>query len=51
MLARNLSGQGKYPEAEALQRQVLEASERVLGPEHPDTLATRGMLRRRRCCP
>ena len=33
-----LYGQGKYAEAGALAEQVLEASERVLGPEHPDTL-------------
>ena len=30
-LADSLSGQGKYPEAEALERQVLEAQERVQG--------------------
>ncbi len=30
--------QGKYAEAEALQRQTVEAMQRVLGPDHPDTL-------------
>jgi len=34
-LADFLSDRGKYPEAEALLRQVLEARERMLGPEHP----------------
>ena len=38
-LASSLLVQGKYPEAEALQNQVLEARERVLGPDHPRTLA------------
>ena len=44
MLATSLSVQGKYPEAEALQRQVLEAQERVLGPDHPHTLTTKSHL-------
>ena len=30
--------QGRYREAEPLLRRVLEASERVRGKEHPDTL-------------
>ena len=34
-LAGSLSDQDKHPEAEALWRQVLEAEERVLGPESP----------------
>ena len=29
--------QGRYKEAEALQRETLEIQKRVLGPEHPDT--------------
>ena len=41
----NLAGlygrQGRYGEAEPLYRRALEASERVLGPEHPDTLTQR----------
>ena len=31
-------------EAEALNRQVLEARRRTLGPEHPDTLASMSNL-------
>ena len=30
--------QGRYSEAEPLYKRALAASERVLGPEHPDTL-------------
>ena len=37
-MAGSLSEQGKYAEAEALQRKTLEIRERVLGPEHPHTL-------------
>ena len=40
-LARSLSGQGKDPEAELLERQVLEVQERVLGREHDDLLRTK----------
>ena len=40
----NLAGlyqaQGRYGEAEPLYRRALEASERVLGKEHPDTLTS-----------
>ena len=32
--------------AEALQREVLEARERTLGPDHPKTLTTKGNLAR-----
>ena len=35
---------GKHSEAEQLYRQVLEVRERVLGPEHPDTLKTKHNL-------
>ena len=35
-----LQAQGKLSEAEALQRRALEAYERILGPEHPDTLTS-----------
>jgi hypothetical protein len=37
-LAASLSDQGKYAEAERIEREVLVARKRVLGPEHPDTL-------------
>jgi len=30
--------QGKYTEAEQMHRQTLNLQEKVLGPEHPDTL-------------
>jgi len=36
--------QGKYREAVALERQVLEVRGRVLGPEHPDTLTAKGNM-------
>jgi tetratricopeptide (TPR) repeat protein len=35
-----LERQGKYEEAEAMHRQALEAREKVLGREHPDTLTS-----------
>jgi Tfp pilus assembly protein PilF len=35
-----LSKQGKDDEAEAMHRRDLEASEKVLGLEHPDTLTS-----------
>jgi Tfp pilus assembly protein PilF len=35
-----LGRQGKYEETEVMHRRALEASEKVLGPEHPDTLAS-----------
>ena len=37
-LANAYSEQGKYAQAEALYKQILEVSRRVLGPEHPNTL-------------
>ena len=37
-LAVDYWAQGKYAQAEALQSQVMEIKQRVLGPEHPDTL-------------
>ena len=43
-LASSLSGQGKYDEAENMQREVLAVKQRVLGAEHPDTLAAAGNL-------
>ena len=39
-----LYDQGQYSEAERLFRDVLKERERVLGPEHPDTLAARTQL-------
>ena len=33
--------QGRYGEAEALSQRALALTERVLGPEHPDTAAVR----------
>ena len=38
-LASSLHGQGKRAEAEAMFREVLDVRRRVLGPEHPHTLA------------
>jgi tetratricopeptide (TPR) repeat protein len=35
-----LSSQGKYDEAEAMQRRALEGYEKVLGRGHPDTLTS-----------
>ena len=35
-----LTEQGRYAEAEKLQRETLDIRRRVLGPEHPDTLAS-----------
>jgi hypothetical protein len=37
-LAYTFHCQRRYNDAEELQVQVLEASRRLLGPEHPDTL-------------
>ena len=39
-LAAALSGQGKYVEAEQMQRQTLELRRKVLGREHPHTLTS-----------
>ncbi len=43
-IADLLFAQGKYSEAETLYRRVIELRTRVLGPEHPDTLASRNRL-------
>ncbi len=43
-IADLLFAQGKYSEAEKLYRRVIALRSRVLGPEHPDTLATRHRL-------
>jgi hypothetical protein len=37
-LASSLRGQGKYAEAEQMEREILDVRRRVLGPEHPHTL-------------
>jgi tetratricopeptide (TPR) repeat protein len=39
-----LLGQGHYSESEATLREVINACEQVLGPEHPDTLESRTRL-------
>jgi tetratricopeptide (TPR) repeat protein len=39
-LAYQAGRQGRWAEAEAMNRRVLEARRRVLGDDHPDTLAT-----------
>ncbi|KAJ9660117.1 hypothetical protein H2201_007024 [Coniosporium apollinis] len=39
-LAGVLQDQGKYEEAEEMNRRVLEGREKVLGKEHPDTLTS-----------
>ncbi|OGE55580.1 hypothetical protein PENARI_c004G03829 [Penicillium arizonense] len=38
-LASTYRNQGRWKEAEELGMQVMEVHSRVLGPEHPDTLA------------
>ena len=43
-LALVLNRQGKYVEAEAMNRQTLEITEEVLGKTHPDTLTTMNNL-------
>ena len=43
-IADLLFAQGKYGDAENLYRSVIEMRSRVLGPEHPDTLASRHRL-------
>ncbi|KAI9869697.1 MAG: hypothetical protein M1823_008984, partial [Watsoniomyces obsoletus] len=43
-LALVLDRQGKYEEAEAMHRRALEAREKVLGREHPDTLTSVSQL-------
>jgi hypothetical protein len=37
-LASSIYGQGRYAEAEAIDRQTLQLRETVLGKDHPDTL-------------
>ena len=44
MMARAIGDQGRYAEAEKMQREVLAAQERELGADHPSTLATAGNL-------
>jgi hypothetical protein len=46
-IANYLGSSGSYAAARALWRRVLVARERVLGPEHRDTLMTRHQLARR----
>ena len=43
-LAAALFFQGKYDQAETEYRAVLQLREKILGPEHPDTLKTRNNL-------
>jgi tetratricopeptide (TPR) repeat protein len=43
-IARVHFDRGQYSDAERLFREVLKERERVLGPEHPDTLETRSNL-------
>jgi len=43
-LAASLGRQGKYDEAEKMQREVLAVKQRMLGAEHPDTLMTANNL-------
>ncbi|HEV3290003.1 MAG TPA: tetratricopeptide repeat protein [Streptosporangiaceae bacterium] len=43
-IANYLGSNGSYAAARDLQRRVLGARERILGPEHPDTLDARGDL-------
>lgn len=43
-IADLLFAQGKYGDAEKLFRSVIEVRSRVLGPEHPETLASRHRL-------
>ena len=45
-IANYLGRSGSYAAARDLQRRMVEARERVLGPEHPRTLGTRGNLAR-----
>ena len=43
-IADLLFAQGRFGEAENLYRRVIELRARILGPEHPDTLASRNRL-------
>jgi hypothetical protein len=38
-LALVLADQGKYAEAEAKDRVVIKLEEKMLGPEHPETIS------------
>jgi hypothetical protein len=43
-LAAMLLAQGRYREAEEVERQILQSSERALGSDHPDTLSSMNNL-------
>jgi tetratricopeptide (TPR) repeat protein len=43
-LAAMLHAQGRYGEAEDVERQILQSSERVLGSDHPETLSSMNNL-------
>ena len=43
-LADARDGDGQYAEAERINREVLDATRRVLGEEHPETLTSAGDL-------
>ena len=43
-LAMSLSDQGKYADAERIEREVHEVEKRVLGAEHPATLTSASNL-------
>ncbi|PWW75745.1 hypothetical protein C7212DRAFT_364465 [Tuber magnatum] len=43
-LAQVLQDQGKYDESEKMNRRELEGRETILGPDHPDTLASANNL-------
>ena len=45
-LADVLISEGKYPEAEKLNRDALASRERLLGPEHADTIISMANLAR-----
>jgi hypothetical protein len=44
-LAITLAALGSKPEARSMLLEVLEARQRVLGPDHPDTLKTAAALK------
>jgi hypothetical protein len=46
MLAHTLIAREKYAEAEQVLRQLLEQQERVLGPDHKGTLASKALLQK-----
>ena len=45
-IANFLGASGSYPAAPDVQRRILDARERIFGPEYPDTLAARHQLAR-----